>query len=264
MSLFTPFVGSPQSRYAALALIIAISVVSLSILLGADAMPLSQKFFFVILIFLLSIPGLLLSLLQLTCLVTGEGVNHKRWWCWGYSWLMSLFIIFYSIVIIIIAVRSLVINKETFTYRNNTRQNSNNIIIDYPAQYPPNVTPAPEEYPTLANTETGLPTNNESKYQYMIREQSNERFIGMADDEAFNQNIERFANKRGPANCGATCQALRSACGEPLNPMPASQASCRAEYISAHTQNIAGPQQAIVNPEQNPYAAGPELVGGVQ
>lgn len=187
MSLLTPFVGTPQSRYAALALIIAISVVSLSILLGADAMPLSQKFFFIILIFLLSIPGLLLSLLQLTCLVTGEGPNHKRWWCWGYSWLMSLFIMLYSVIIIVIAIRSLMINKETFSYRNNSRKNSNNIIIDYPAQYPPNITPAPQEYPTLPNTETGLPTNNENTNQYMIRQPNNERFLGMADEEVFNQ-----------------------------------------------------------------------------
>ena len=120
MSLFTPFVGSPQSRYAALALIIAISVVSLSILLGADAMPLSQKFFFVILIFLLSIPGLLLSLLQLTCLVTGAGSNNKRWWCSLYSWIMSAFIIFYSIIIVLVTIQTLINNKETFTFKEET------------------------------------------------------------------------------------------------------------------------------------------------
>ena len=260
MGLLTPFIGSPQSRYAALSIIVAISAVSIAILVGADALPLSQKFFFIVLIFLLSIPGLLLSLLQLTCLVTGAGSNNKRWWCSLYSWIMSAFIIFYSIIIVLVTIQTLINNKETFTFKNNTRKDANNYIVDYPAPYPPNATPAPQEYPTLAVTETGLPVTDEGKNQYMIRE----GFLGMADDEAFNQKIDHFANKRAPATCGTTCQALRSACGEPLNPMPASQANCRSQYISAHTQNIAGPQQAIVNPEQNPYAAGPELVGGVQ
>lgn len=189
--LLKPFVGSPQSQYAGLAIIIAISAVSLAILLGADAMPLSQKFFFIVLIFLLSIPGLLLSLLQLTCLVTGAGSDNRRWWCSLYSWIMSAFIIFYSVLVVMITIQTFFINKETFgsAFQRYGRKDSKNTIVDFPAPYPPNATPAPKEYPTLAETETGLPVTDENKNQYMIRQPTNEQFLGMADDNAFNQNV---------------------------------------------------------------------------
>ena len=116
MSSLDPFVGSPQSHYAAVAIVIAIIFVSIAILFGFDAMPLSQKFFFVMLIALLSVPGILLSLMQLTCLVTGAGNKNQHWWCSIYSWLMSGFIIVYSIIIIMVAVQRLTKNNNEYFY----------------------------------------------------------------------------------------------------------------------------------------------------
>ena len=165
MTLLSPFIGSPQSHYAAMAIITAVAVVSAAILFGADTMPVSQKFFFVILIFLLSIPGILLSLLQLTCLVTGSGVNNKRWWCSLYSWVMSAFIIMYSVVIVIVAIQSLMKKNEKFI--SGFRTGANNIIRDYPSPYPPNLTPAPQS-PTYDVAETDLPTQNPTNKDYMI------------------------------------------------------------------------------------------------
>ena len=199
MSAYSPFIGSPHSRYAALAIIVAVAAVSIAILFGADAMPLSQKFFFVVLIFLLSTPGILLSLLQLTCLVTGAGNENKRWWCALYSWIMSAFVIVYSILVIAIAVQSLVTKKETFSFQTHNRSGANNFIRDYPAEYPPKATPAPQEYPTIAATETGLPISDDDKNQFMIRKPVvNERFLGMPDGEAFNQlpGQEQYKNKQ--------------------------------------------------------------------
>jgi len=137
MTVSSIFVGSPQSRYAAMAIITAVLVVSLSIVFGAHAMPLSQKFIFIILISLLSIPGILFSLLQLTCLVTGAGSNDKRWWCSLYAWLMSIMIIIYSIVIVVVSIQSLFLNQETFgSAHNMSRSGANNVIVDYPGHYP--------------------------------------------------------------------------------------------------------------------------------
>jgi len=131
------FVGSPQSRYAAIAIITAVAVVSLSIIFGADAMPLSQKFIFIILICLLSIPGILLSLLQLTCLVTGAGNENKRWWCSLYAWLMSVLIIIYSIVIVVVSIQSVFSRHEQFGgWQTDMRHGANNTISDYPGNYP--------------------------------------------------------------------------------------------------------------------------------
>ena len=43
MNLTSIFTGVPQSRYAGLAVLLAIVVVSISILFGKESMPLSQK-----------------------------------------------------------------------------------------------------------------------------------------------------------------------------------------------------------------------------
>jgi len=95
------FVGVPQSRYAALAIIIAIVIVSLIILVSKDTIPVGQKFGFIFLVFLVSLPGLALSLFQLTCIVTGAGFKNQRWWCNIYAWLISLMMILYAIILVV-------------------------------------------------------------------------------------------------------------------------------------------------------------------
>jgi len=102
------FVGVPQSRYAALAILLAIVIVALVILFGRDSVPISQKFGFIFLVFLVSLPGLALSLFQLTCIVTGSGFKNKRWWCSMYAWVISAFMIFYAVLLVLAAVMSLV------------------------------------------------------------------------------------------------------------------------------------------------------------
>ena len=101
------FVGVPQSRYAALAILLAIVVVSLVILFGKDTIPISQRFGFIFLVFLVSLPGLALSLFQLTCIVTGAGLKNKRWWCSIYAWVLSAIMIFYAVLLVLAAVMSL-------------------------------------------------------------------------------------------------------------------------------------------------------------
>ena len=116
------FVGVPQSRYAALAILIAIVVVSLVILFNNETVPLGQKFGFVFLIFLVSLPGLALSLFQLTCIVTGSGFKNKRWWCSAYAWIISLIMIFYSILLVFAAVMSITAPKPNTYARKLTPQ----------------------------------------------------------------------------------------------------------------------------------------------
>jgi len=107
MDISSVFMGVPQSRYAALAILLAIVVVSLAILFGKDPIPMSQKFGFVLLVFLVSLPGLLLSLFQLTCIVTGAGFKKQRWWCSLYAWVLSAIMIFYAVILIMAAIVSL-------------------------------------------------------------------------------------------------------------------------------------------------------------
>jgi hypothetical protein len=191
MTLLSPFIGSKQSRYAAISIMTAVVCVSLSILFGADAMPISQKFFFIILIFLLSIPSILLSLMQLTCLVTGSGNQSKRWWCSLLSWIMSAFIIFYSIIIVLVSVQSLVLNKETF------KSGANNFIREYPETYPFNTPAAMNNIHTLDVAEDGMPVHNSfvPKTQYLINESLVlEGFEDEEKEEFEEEKIEEYEN----------------------------------------------------------------------
>ena len=128
-SLSSVFFGAPQSRYAALAILIAMVVVALTIIFGDSPIPLSQKFGFVLMVFLISLPGLALSLFQLTCIVTGAGYENKRWWCSIYAWVLSAIMIFYSVLLVVAAVMSLTdnYNEEFYNRKNkNNRDNKNN------------------------------------------------------------------------------------------------------------------------------------------
>lgn len=105
MAFLDIFVGVPQSKYAGAAVLLSLLGVSLAILFGRDPLPVSQKFAFVLLIFLVSLPGLLLTLFQLTCMVTGT--QRGAWWCGVYSWFVSILVILYSILLVVVAVMSL-------------------------------------------------------------------------------------------------------------------------------------------------------------
>lgn len=102
------FLGVPQSKYAAMAILFALLAVSIAILFGRDPVPLGQKFMFIVLMFVLALPGLLLTLFQLTCMVTGAGMRNQRWWCSAYAWIGTILIILYAMVLVVVAVMSLV------------------------------------------------------------------------------------------------------------------------------------------------------------
>lgn len=113
------FVGSAPSKYAAVAIFGAIAVVSITMLLGKEPVPLGQKLAMVLLVFLISLPGILLTLFQMTCIVTGAGFRGKgsplgkRWWCSIYAWVISGLLILYSVFLIIAAITTLATGEKT-------------------------------------------------------------------------------------------------------------------------------------------------------
>lgn len=102
------FLGAPQSKFASMAIITGLVVISLAILLGKDAVPVSQKFLFIFLMVLVALPGILLTLFQLTCLVTGAGFRNQRWWCSAFAWIGTIFIIIYAVALVVVGVFSVV------------------------------------------------------------------------------------------------------------------------------------------------------------
>ena len=106
MALLDIFIGVPQSKYAGLAIVVAMLSVAVAMLMGKDSVPMGQKFIAILMMFLVALPGLLLSLFQLTCLVTGsgKGTGNKTWWCGAYAWIGTILSFLYALVIVAVAV----------------------------------------------------------------------------------------------------------------------------------------------------------------
>lgn len=94
------FLGSEQSKYAGIALFITILIICLAILFTSSKIPIEQRIVFVIFILIITLPSILMTLFELTCIVTGGNYN-TRWWCWALAWLLAILIIFYCVMIII-------------------------------------------------------------------------------------------------------------------------------------------------------------------
>ena len=91
MGLYDALFGSPQALYAGYAIVAAIIVIVITIVLTRTDLTVGNRFLFIFLVVLMLIPSVFLTLLQLTCMVTG-GNKNQRWWCWLYAWIvMTLF-----------------------------------------------------------------------------------------------------------------------------------------------------------------------------
>lgn len=131
------FVGVPQSKYAAMAILFALAAISVAILFGRDPVPMGQKFMFIVLMFVLALPGLLLTLFQLTCLVTGSGMKNQRWWCSAFAWIGTILILIYAAVLVVVAVMSIVngtdITKDIAAMDSfaNNKQAADQVAMEY-------------------------------------------------------------------------------------------------------------------------------------
>ena len=112
VSFVNAFIGTQQSKYAAVSILIALIAISLSILLGADKIPLAQKFLFVFIILLMSLPSILYTLFQMSCIVTGANGNRGNWWCGAFAWFLVAIVIIYTFLVVIVAIMSIV-NKKS-------------------------------------------------------------------------------------------------------------------------------------------------------
>jgi len=115
MSVLTSiFIGVPQSRYAAIAILLAIASIALIILFrkGPRNVSTSSKLWIIAMMFFVSLPSLAMALFQLTCIVTGAGAKNSRWWCSAYAWIVSALVIFYSGLLILAIIMGS--SKESF------------------------------------------------------------------------------------------------------------------------------------------------------
>jgi len=94
------FFGTQQSRYAAIAYFITIAIICFAVIFSSSDVPIEQRFVVVLFILIITIPSVLFSLFELTCIVTG-GNENTRWWCYWLGWFLSIMLIIYCLFIII-------------------------------------------------------------------------------------------------------------------------------------------------------------------
>ena len=94
------FFGTEQSKYAAIAYFITIVIICFAVLFANSDVPIEQRLLVVFFILVITIPSVLFSLFELTCIVTG-GNRNTRWWCYWLAWFLSIMLIIYCVFIII-------------------------------------------------------------------------------------------------------------------------------------------------------------------
>ncbi len=110
MGIMNYFIGTSQSKYAAIAMFAAIFVICIAILFINTDIPIGFRVGIVLLVLIMTIFPMLISLFQLTCIVTG-GKNNTFNPCNIYAWFVTIVIIVYSFMLIVSIIMSI------FTYK---------------------------------------------------------------------------------------------------------------------------------------------------
>ena len=144
-TLIKAIVGSTQSKYAAWAISLTILVLCVSVLVMQTEVPFGKRLLGVLFMILITVPGVVLSLVELTCLVTG-GSWKTNWWCWLLAWVIAIIVIVWCLVIIATVFNTLITytnakkkivqstlpatEEESNDFAENILENANNIAAD--------------------------------------------------------------------------------------------------------------------------------------
>lgn len=112
MSFLDYFIGTAQSKYAAMAIFAAIVVLCISVLVTNTEISLGNRVAVVFFILVMSIFPVAVSLFELTCIVTG-GKKGSAWSpCNMFAWLVAIMIVVYCFILIIMTVMSMFSYKK--------------------------------------------------------------------------------------------------------------------------------------------------------
>lgn len=96
--------GTPQSQYAAIAILIAMIAIILSIVFNENELTLGERFMLIGSVILFSIPSIILGLFDLTC-VSGKTLENSACWWWG--WVISFIIIIICVIVVFASISSM-------------------------------------------------------------------------------------------------------------------------------------------------------------
>lgn len=197
ISLNALFFGSEQSKYAGVALFGTIFILCLAILFSNSKIPIDQRLAFVIFIMLVAIPSILMSLFELTCIVTGGNIKY-RWWCWLLAWVIAVVIILYCLLVVISLIMSMA-NFDIANQRVENNEENNKIDTKTADEYAKNVIKQYEN--DTNNTEKEEFYNEEEKFATepdpppVTMNEEQEKFFSMQ-----NQNSKRDDTLTGLSN----------------------------------------------------------------
>jgi uncharacterized membrane protein len=119
MGFYDAFFGSEQTQYTAYAILAAVTAICLTVLFSASDISVGNRIIIILFVVISVLPSVLLTLFELTCIVTG-GTEPNKWWCSTFGWILAAFIIIYCMFIVIISFMSL------FTYNNAVDEENKN------------------------------------------------------------------------------------------------------------------------------------------
>ena len=96
--------GTPQSQYAAIAILIAMIAIILSVLFNENDLSLSERLMLIGSVILFSIPSIVLGLFDLTC-VAGKTMENSLCWWWG--WVIAAIIIIICVIVVFSSISSM-------------------------------------------------------------------------------------------------------------------------------------------------------------
>lgn len=122
-------IGSAQSRYAGIAIFFAILAICIAILFTNTDISIGNRIGVVIFIILMSIFPVMISLFELTCIVTGAGDKPYNL-CNMFAWFIAVIIIIYCFILIIMTITSMFTYKKALTKVTIT-ENFNKVSPEY-------------------------------------------------------------------------------------------------------------------------------------
>jgi len=194
--------GTPQSQYAAIAILIAVIAIILSILFNENELTLGERLMLIGSVILFSIPSIVLGLFDLTC-VAGKTVENSLCWWWG--WVIAFIIIIICVIVVFASVSSmLTYNVATsksikpIVDEEESNKIAKELVKDVPETVKPKVEmPTNSDMTMQQNIQGDMIGNVEGMSVYgdnMGTPLGTEPFRNKAKKEKFNSKKEEFSN----------------------------------------------------------------------
>jgi hypothetical protein len=113
MSAFSYFIGTTQSKYASVAMILAVLMICFAIIFTNTDVPIGNRIAVAFFVLLMSIFPIAISLFELTCIVTG-GKNTKYNLCGVFAWFVTILIVIYCFLLILVTLTSMFTYKKAY------------------------------------------------------------------------------------------------------------------------------------------------------